>query len=273
MKTPTDNTQSNPDQKKEHPFFEIFGAKPSNRKVGQTFVTSVNVPNYLDRLKAKWSNDRVGQTFVTSFKKPKPPTENSKPEELPQPNTEDSQKVIENTTHQSEQDSKGKKDDQNDPADPSQQTLLRQKTIDELLIASGARYVQKTGAILMPLSKEQRESMTNSNPTMTKEDLKKMSPDESANQASEPQEYPLTPKDYLAIHKIELTDQGFININNRLSEEAFARFEEDIESFIKFEQQEQTLIEKIKSLPLELQKKVRRYAYQKAFKMKLHDLN
>jgi len=42
-----DTEQSNhvmSDQEKEHPFYKIFGAKPSNRKVGQTFVTFTNKP-------------------------------------------------------------------------------------------------------------------------------------------------------------------------------------------------------------------------------------
>ena len=150
----------------------------------------------------------------------------------------------------------------NKPKQPEHKESNREIT-DKLLKEAGATRGNKTGSILMPLSQEQRESMTNSQEKTA-----------SQKEASQPQEFPLTPKDYLAIHKLELTDQGFININNKLSEEAFARFEDDIENFIKFEEHDRTtLIEKINSLPADVQKKVRRYAYQKAFKLKLHEIN
>lgn len=41
----------------------------------------------------------------------------------------------------------------------SEEQIARKAAIMKLLEESGAKHVQKTGAILMPLSKEQREAM------------------------------------------------------------------------------------------------------------------
>lgn len=58
---PTQSKADTSAQKKEHPFSEIFGAKPSNSKAGQTFVTFFNKP--------KNNNKEESE----SLKQPEPP--------------------------------------------------------------------------------------------------------------------------------------------------------------------------------------------------------
>jgi hypothetical protein len=84
---PSDSNQippsdTNPSEQKQEPstkpkvvnYLERLNSKPSNSKVGQSFVTSINqdattqpkVASYLERLNAKPSNSKVGQSFITN---------------------------------------------------------------------------------------------------------------------------------------------------------------------------------------------------------------
>ncbi len=66
----------------EQEFLKRFNFKPSNDKVGQTFITNKSKteqpvtqrkePEYFKKLGIKWDNSKAGQTFITSVKKQVP---------------------------------------------------------------------------------------------------------------------------------------------------------------------------------------------------------
>jgi hypothetical protein len=79
---PLHASETNPSEQKQEPstkpkvatYLQRLNSKPSNSKVGQSFVTTINqnaatkpkVASYLERLNAKPSNSKVGQRFITN---------------------------------------------------------------------------------------------------------------------------------------------------------------------------------------------------------------